>query len=172
MPRRPAAQDWIGTPTSALALLRAELSYLRAAPAARLLGLDLQRRPAHAYWLRSIPGDHARQLGVLCAASPESSRAAIKDAFSAILPAEQAATMRGVADGTEFAFDVEVAGAPGFYPADEVILDSAGSDGVRRLAYCRRVPADRESAQALRDAIEREAYEAGAESVRVTVRAA
>lgn len=172
MPRRPAAQDWTGTPASALALLRAELSYLRAAPAARLLGLPLRRRPAHAYWLRSIPGDHARQLGVLCAAAPAELRAAIKAAFGEVLSAEEAATMRGVADGTEYAFEVTVAGAEGLVPRDMVILDSADGEGRRVLAYCRLVPTDREGAAALRDAIEREAYEAGAEDVRVTVRAA
>ncbi|WP_437310044.1 hypothetical protein [Sorangium sp. So ce388] len=172
MPRRPAAQDWIGTPTQALSLLRVELSYLLAAPSMRLLGTELRRHPVHARWLRSIPGSYARRLGVLCAAAPEQSRAAIKRAFSEVLSAEQAAEMRGVADGTEYAFDVEVAGAEGFCPGDQVILDSAGSDGVRRLAYCRRVPADRQGAEELREQIEREAWDAGAESVSVRVRAA
>jgi hypothetical protein len=80
--------------------------------------------------------------------------------------------MRGVADGTEYAFEVTVSGADGFYPADQVILDSAGGDGVRRLAYCRRVPADRQGAEELREQLEREAWDAGAEHVDVRVRAA
>ena len=172
MPRRPASSDWPGTPQQALALLRVELSYLLAAPAMRLLGAELRRHPVHAYWLRSIPGSDARKLGVLCAAAPAEKRAAIKAAFSAVLSAVDAATMRGTADGTEYAFEIRVSGAEGFYPADQVILDSAGGDGVRRLAYCRKVPADRQGAEELREAIEREAYEAGAELVSVTVRAA
>ncbi|XXX79204.1 hypothetical protein WMF30_10560 [Sorangium sp. So ce134] len=171
MPRRPASQDWPGSPASALSLLRAELSFLRAVPA-RLSGAAVERTAAHAFWLDRIPGDYARKLGVLCAAAPAELRERVKAAFSEVLSPEDAATMRGVADGTEYAFEVELRGAPGFYPADEVTLDSAGGDGVRRLAYCRRVPADRESAQALREQIEREAYAAGAELVRVTVRAA
>lgn len=172
MPRRPAAQDWIGTPASALALLRAELSYLRAAPAARLLGLDLQRHPVHARWLRSIPGDYATRLGVLCAAAPAELRERIKAAFSEVLSAELAATMRGVADGTEYAFEVTVAGAEGLVSRDMVILDSADAEGRRVLAYCRRAPADRQGAEELRERIEREAWDAGAESVSVRVRAA
>jgi hypothetical protein len=172
MPRRPAAQDWIGTPAQALALLRVELSYLLAAPAMRLLGTELRRHAVHARWLRSIPGSYPRKLGVLCAAAPEGSRRAIKRAFSEVLTQEQAAEMRGVADGTEYAFEVEVHGAPGFYPADQVILDSSGSDGVRRLAYCRKVPADRQGAEELCEQLKREAWDAGAESVSVRVRAA
>jgi hypothetical protein len=80
--------------------------------------------------------------------------------------------MRGVADGTEYAFEVTVSGAEGFYPADHVILDGSDASGVRRLAYCRRVPADRQGAEELRAQIEQEAYEAGAERVDVRVRAA
>lgn len=172
MPRRPAAQDWIGTPQQALALLRVELSYLLAAPSMRLLGAELRRHPVHARWLRAIPGAYARKLGVLCAAAPAELRERIKRAFSEVLSPEQAAEMRGVCDGTEYSFEVEVRGAEGFYPADQVILDASGGDGVRRLAYCRRVPADRQGAEELREQIEREAYEAGAELVSVRVRAA
>ncbi|MGK3995056.1 hypothetical protein [Sorangium sp. So ce1024] len=169
MPRRPASADWPGTPASALALLRAEYSYRLHAPA-RVGGAPLRRRAAHAAALRSIPGSYARQLGVLCAAAPAELRAAIKAAFGEVLSAEEAATMRGVADGTEYAFEVTVAGAEGLVPRDMVILDSADGEGRRVLAYCRLVPTDREGAAALRDAIEREAYEAGAEQVTVTFR--
>jgi hypothetical protein len=172
MPRRPASQDWLGTPEQALKLLRVEYSYLLAAPAARLCGRPICRHIAHVRALRSIPGSYARRLGVLCAAAPAEKRAAIKAAFSELLPAADAATMRGVADGTEYAFEVTVSGADGFYPADQVILDSAGGDGVRRLAYCRRVPADRQGAEELREQLEREAWDAGAEHVDVRVRAA
>ena len=172
MPRRPESADWSGTPEQALALLRVELSYLLAAPLALSTGRRLVRREAHARWLRSIPGSDARKLGVLCAAAPAEKRSAIKAAFSQVLSTADAATTRGVADGTEYAFEVRVSGAEGFYPADEVILDSADGDGVRRLAYCRRVPADRQGAEELAEQIEREAYEAGAELVSVTVRAA
>ncbi len=172
MAKRPASQDWLGTPDQALALLRVELSYLLAAPSMRLLGTELRRHPVHARWLRAIPGVYARKLGVLCAASPAEKRAAIKEAFSAILPPADAATMRGVADGTEYAFEVSISGAEGLVARDMVILDSADSEGRRVLAYCRRVPADRRGAEDLREQLEREAWEAGAESVSVRVRAA
>jgi hypothetical protein len=124
MPRRPASADWLGTPEQALKLLRVEYSYLTAAPAARLCGRPISRHIAHVRALRSIPGSYARRLGVLCAAAPESSRRAIKEAFSALLSPADAAEMRGTADGTEYAFEVTVSGAEGFYPADQVILDS------------------------------------------------
>lgn len=169
MAKRPASQDWSGTPESALSLLRAEYSYRVHAPA-RLGGAPLRRRPGHAFWLRSIPGDDARKLGVLCAAAPAELRERIKEAFSEVLSPEQAAEMRGVCDGTEYAFEVTVAGAEGLVARDMVILDSADGEGRRVLAYCRQVPADKEGAAALRDAIEREAYEAGAEQVTVTFR--
>jgi hypothetical protein len=172
MAKRPASADWSGTPQQALALLRVELSYLLAVPAMLLLGTELKRHPVHARWLRSIPGSDARKLGVLCAAAPAEKRAAVKAAFSQVLSAVDAATMRGVCDGTEYAIEVRVSGADGFYPSDEVILDSSGGDGVRRLAYCRRVPADRQGAEEIRGLIEQEAWEAGADAVQVTVRAA
>jgi hypothetical protein len=172
MTKRPASADWLGTTEQALRLLRVEYSFLTAAPAARLCGRPICRHISHVRALRSIPGSYARKLGVLCSAAPAEKRAAIKEAFSAILPAADAATMRGVADGTEYAFEVTVRGANQLVPRDEVILDSSDGSGRRVLAYCRRVPADRQGAEDLREQIEREAWDAGAEHVDVRVRAA
>ncbi|KYG07420.1 hypothetical protein BE21_02480 [Sorangium cellulosum] len=168
-----ASRFWRWSAEQAVALLKLEYSYIVADRASRLTsGVGLVRNEDHARWLKSIPGDYGFQLGVLLAAAPASKRAAIKSGFAQVLSTEQAATMFGVADGTEFIFDVRVVGAACFAPRDPVHLDAADGNGRRVLAFTRRTWADFETAQALKGELEREAIAAGAEDVFVHVMAA
>ncbi|MGK3961350.1 hypothetical protein WMF01_12285 [Sorangium sp. So ce1667] len=150
-----------------------EFAYIVADRASRLTsGVGIVRTEDHARWLGSVPGDYAYQLGVLVAAAPASKRAAIKAAFVSVLSTADAATMCGVAEGTEYIFDVRVVGASCLAPADTVHLDSSDSDGRRVLAFTRRTFADFDTAQALKGELEREAMAAGAEDVFIHIMAA
>lgn len=103
-----AAQFWNGTPDQALAILRAEFSYIHAHAAAALGSGSLSRHDWHTRAMRPLPGSYGMKLGVLLAAAPETSRARAAEAFSGVLPVEVSAEMRGVAAGTWYGFVVAV----------------------------------------------------------------
>lgn len=103
-----ASQFWNGTPNQALTVLRAEYSYIPARAAAHLGSGSLSRLDWHAAALRGLPGSYGMRLGILLAAAPETHRTRVAEAFSAVLPVETAAEMRGVAAGTWYGFVVVV----------------------------------------------------------------
>ena len=120
-----AAKFWNGTPDQALALLRAEYSFIYARAAAHLGGGSVVRTDAHERALRRVPGAYGMQLGILIAAAPVERRTKIAEAFSSVLPVETAAEMRGVAAGTWYGIVAVIDGEP--QPAREILCDERGA---------------------------------------------
>lgn len=140
------ARMWSGTADEAVQVLRDEWSHINANMAARMGGERPQRSAAHQRALDSIVGGYALKLGVLLAASPESKRVAICEAFAQVLSVETAAKMRGAAAGTWYRFECWI-------------------DGRRQPS--KQAQADERGARELAKKAEQDALAGGAQTVRV-----